>query len=102
MAAYVVFTRIRTDNDEELKIYAGLAVPTLQNHPVKPLAFYGTLDVLEGPALEGAVVLEFPSSEAARAWYNSKEYQKALPHRKAGADYSVFIVDGVTPAKTST
>ena len=95
MAAYVVFTRDRTRDDDEMRTYAEKAVPTLSDHPVRQLAFYGALDVLEGPALEGAVILEFPSVEAARNWYQSPAYQAALPHRQRGADYAVFIVDGV-------
>ncbi len=98
MIAYVVFMRESTTNEAELKTYSEIAPPTLKGHPGKPLAFYGPLDVLEGPAFEGAVVLEFPSIAEARAWYDSPAYQAAALHRKAGADYRVFIVDGLPPA----
>jgi hypothetical protein len=55
MAAYVIFMRETTTDEQEMKRYSELALPTLTNRPVTPLAFYGALDVLEGPAFEGAV-----------------------------------------------
>jgi uncharacterized protein (DUF1330 family) len=50
--------------------------------------------------LEGAwhgdqtVVLEFESVEAARAWYESAEYQNAAKLRQAAADCNAVIVSG--------
>jgi uncharacterized protein (DUF1330 family) len=96
MAAYVIFMRENTTNVAELKTYSQLAPPTLSDHPGTPLAFYGALDVLEGPVFVGAVVLEFPSVAEARTWYDIPHYQAAALHRKAGADYRVFIVEGAS------
>ena len=101
MAAYVVFTREHTRNEDEMKRNAELAIPTLEQIPAKPLAFYGALKVLEGRPLEGAVILEFLSVEAAQAWYDSAACPMALPHRMAGAEYGAFIVDGASAARVS-
>jgi uncharacterized protein (DUF1330 family) len=95
MVAYVIFTRESTTNQEEMDVYAGLAGPTLQGHPATPRVFYGAFELLEGPPLEGTVVLEFPSMAEARAWYHSPAYQAAAVHRKAGSVYRAFIVEGV-------
>jgi uncharacterized protein (DUF1330 family) len=95
MPAYAIFIRERTTDPAELTRYAEKARATRDAHPRKALAFYGTLDILEGDPFEAAAVLEFPSMEAARAWYDSPDYQDALAHRKAGSDYRVFLVDGV-------
>jgi uncharacterized protein (DUF1330 family) len=62
---------------------------------MKLLALYGAQQELEGKAPEGTVILEFPSMEAAKAWYHSPGYQRAAPHRRKGADYRAFIVQGV-------
>jgi uncharacterized protein (DUF1330 family) len=94
MSAYVVFLRESTMDEQEMKTYSELAKPTLSKHPGKPLAFYGALNVLEGPDFEGAVILEFPSMDEARAWYDSPEYQAVVKHRHAGATYRVFIIEG--------
>jgi uncharacterized protein (DUF1330 family) len=98
MAAYVIFVREHTTNEQELKTYTELALPTLSGRPVTPRAFYGALDVLEGPTFEGAVILEFPSTAEARDWYDSPAYQAAVKHRHAGSTYRVFIVEGTSGA----
>jgi uncharacterized protein (DUF1330 family) len=51
--------------------------------------------MLEGPAIEGAVILEFPTVAAAKTYYNSPAYQDAVKHRFLGADYRAFIVEGL-------
>jgi uncharacterized protein (DUF1330 family) len=102
MTAYVIYLHEKTTNEDELKTYSQLALPTLGGHPVTPLAFYGALQVLEGPAFEGAVMLAFPSIAEARAWYESPAYQAAALHRRAGSDFRVFIVEGVPPATPPT
>jgi uncharacterized protein (DUF1330 family) len=94
MVAYVVFTREKMRNQQEYELYREKARPANASHPLKPLALYGKHEVLEGPAIEGAVILEFPTMEAARTYYNSAAYQEALKHRLLAADYRVFIVEG--------
>jgi len=39
------------------------------------LAAYGRYEVLEGSDLEGVVIVEFPSLEAAKDWYDSPAYR---------------------------
>jgi uncharacterized protein (DUF1330 family) len=95
MPAYIVFTRKRITDQAEMDIYAPLAGASMKGHAVTPLAAYGALQMLEGDPVEGAVIVEFPTVEEARAWYDSPAYQAALVHRQAGSDYSAFIVDGV-------
>jgi uncharacterized protein (DUF1330 family) len=41
------------------------------------------------------VIAEFPTLEAAKAWYLSPAYQEVARHRKKGAAYRGFIVAGV-------
>jgi len=51
--------------------------------------------VVQGPEIEGMVILEFPTIEAAKAWYNSPAYREAREHRFKGAEYRAVIVQGV-------
>jgi uncharacterized protein (DUF1330 family) len=95
MAAYLVFTREKMRNHEEYERYREKARPAAQGHPLKPLALYGKYEVLEGPAIEGAVILEFPTVDAAKTYYDSAAYQDAVKHRFLGADYRVFVVEGL-------
>ncbi|MBY4953190.1 MULTISPECIES: DUF1330 domain-containing protein [Pantoea] len=95
MAAYVVFIKDETLDQDELATYAEKAGQARGDHPITPLAFYGALETLEGPEAEGVVVLEFPDAEAAKGWYFSPAYQEAKAHRLKGAKYRVLLVNGV-------
>ena len=95
MSAYLIFTRERTKDQAEMDIYAKEAPPTAVGHPITMLARYGEFEVLEGDSMEGSVVMEFPTVAEAKAYYNSPGYQAAALHRFKGADYRVFVTQGV-------
>ncbi|MGA2209260.1 MAG: DUF1330 domain-containing protein [Acidimicrobiales bacterium] len=50
------------------------------------------------PPAGRVVVLEFPDLAAARAWYDSADYQVALAVRQATSSGRVYFVDGYDPA----
>jgi len=95
MAAYIVFTRDSTLDQAELETYWARIRATMAGHSIKMLAAYGRHDVLEGPPVEGVVIAEFPTFEAAKAWYDSPAYREAAMHRLKGAVYRGVIVEGV-------
>lgn len=95
MATYIVFTRESTQDQSELDTYHSKVGETLKGHPVKILAAYGPQQVLEGDAPEGVVVVEFPSTAAARAWYDGPAYQAVAQHRFKGSRYRAVLVEGV-------
>ncbi len=95
MSAYFVMIREQTVDPVALADYGPRASLAAQNHPLKPLAAYGALDQLEGEAIEGAVILEFPDMAAARAWYDSPSYQAAVKYRHAGSTSKAFFIEGV-------
>lgn len=94
MSAYIVFTRESTRDTAELETYSQQVGGALTGHPVSVLAAYGRQEVLEGPEVEGVVILEFPTFAAAKAWYDSPAYRKVRDHRFRGADYRAVIVEG--------
>ncbi|MFD1123538.1 DUF1330 domain-containing protein [Methylophilus flavus] len=95
MSAYVVMLREQTTDQAEMDIYASQAPLAREGHSVTPLARYGALDILEGQSFEGCLIHRFTNAEAAKAWYNSPKYQAAVKHRHQGAQYRVFIVEGI-------
>jgi len=95
MASYLIFSREKTLDERELSAYSGQVSATLAGHEVKVLALYGPHQDLEGAPSEGMVVLEFPTSHAAMAWYNSPSYREVREHRFTGADFRVALVEGV-------
>ncbi len=95
MAAYMIFTRESTQDPAALDAYRSKVRATFDGHAHKVLAAYGTQQVLEGDAAEATVILEFPSVEAARAWYDSEAYQAVAQHRLAGSRHRVVLVEGL-------
>jgi len=91
----MVFIREKTIDRAELAIYSEKVPATLEGHPVKILAAYGRHEVLEGPNIEGMVIVEFPSAQAAKAWYDGPAYREVREHRFKGAVYRAILVDGV-------
>ncbi|WP_448107322.1 DUF1330 domain-containing protein [Pseudomonas azerbaijanoccidentalis] len=100
MSAYVIFIREHTTDAEQMQQYAQKAPLARTGHDITRLAFYGQLEVLEGPPAEGVAILRFPDMAAARAWYDSPAYQEARQHRFNGAEYRMLLVEGsdVSPA----
>lgn len=98
MAAYVVLFRESPVRDpEEMAEYRRKSPQDSHRFGLKPLAVYGAQEAIEGEAPDGVIILEFPSMEAAKAWYHNPEYQAAARHRMKAADYRGVIVEGFTP-----
>lgn len=95
MSAYFVFTREKTLDPAEMAIYQEKIKPTVGTFDMKPLAVYGKQEVLEGPAIEGVVIIEFPTTADALAWYRSPAYEDAMVHRYRGAEYRAVLVEGI-------
>jgi uncharacterized protein (DUF1330 family) len=95
MKGYVIFTREKTLDEAEMAIYSEAVPSTFAEHPVKILALYGKHEVVEGEPTEGAVILEFPSFEAAKDWYDSPAYTELRKHRFNGAIYRGILVEGM-------
>ena len=95
MTAYAVFVREETSNPAELAMYSQKVAQSLEGHKMTPLAAYGAFELLEGPPMEGAVILQFATMDEARAWYHSPAYQEVCQHRFAGAKYRAFLIEGV-------
>ena len=74
MSAYLIFAREKTLDEAELKLYWDKIRATFKGHQVKVLVNYGRLEVLEGNPFKGIVIAEFPSLEAAEAWYESPAF----------------------------
>jgi len=89
------FIREKTRDADQLDRYKEKAQPVFANHPVTFRAYNGRHEILEGPNAEGVLILEFPSFDAARAWYHDPEYQDASMHRFVGSDYRCILVEGM-------
>lgn len=62
------------------------------------LALGGARDVLEGTWPTGkSVISEWPSREAALAYWHSDEYREVRKLREGICDAQVLLIDGVSP-----
>lgn len=95
MSAYIVFIKEREHDAAIMTEYSGKAGPSLGGHNAKPLVVYGAIETLEGPEAQGCVMIEFATMDEARAWYQSDAYQEARALRFQGADYRVFLTQGI-------
>jgi uncharacterized protein (DUF1330 family) len=95
MKGYFIFTKEKTLDASEMAIYQDAVAATFTGHDVKLLAAYGKHEVVEGEPAEGVVVVEFPSFDAAKAWYDSPAYRAVREHRHKGAIYRGILVEGV-------
>jgi uncharacterized protein (DUF1330 family) len=95
MSAYAIFDADIHDQDMMAE-YLKEVPATLKEHGAKLLAATSTIDTVEGGwESKRIVILEFADMDAARAWYDSPEYQAVLPLRLGAANDRVIFVDGV-------
>jgi uncharacterized protein (DUF1330 family) len=87
VVAYVIFIKEKTKNQAEVQLYKQMAPAGMAGHPITFRIAHGRREVVKGPDCEDMMMLEFPTCDAAKAWYGSPAYQAASEHRFKGADY---------------
>jgi len=94
MAAYVVIeTQVTAPGTYE--DYKAIASGVVAAYGGRYLARGGAMDVLEGDWTPSRlVILEFPSLDAARRFYDSPEYAKAREVRAGAATLRMVAVEG--------
>ncbi len=99
MPAYFIVDVLEVNDQDKMAEYRSHVGASVNSHGGRYLAAGGEFEVLEGgwrPAFP--VLLEFPSMEAARLWYDSEDYREVKALRLAAARCNVVLVDGVKPA----
>ncbi|MFI6978393.1 DUF1330 domain-containing protein [Embleya sp. NPDC050154] len=97
MTAYA-FAHLRSvDFNAEIVEYVEKIDATLDAHGGRFIVHNKVPEVMDG-SFEGVLVLiEFPSAEAAKAWYHSAGYQEIVDFRINNSDGGAAIVEGVGP-----
>lgn len=95
MAAYVIY-RAEVHDPAQYERYKARSAEAVAAAGGRFIVRGGEVDVLEGEPPGGrTVVIEFPSMQAARDWYDGDRYAEAKALRQDAARTRVFIVDGV-------
>ncbi len=92
MAAYIV-ANYRVTNPEAFKAYAPSVLPTLLAHGAEVLVADVESEAIEGEPARVTIVTKFPSKEAARAWYDSAEYQEVIHLRTNNSEGFITLTN---------
>ena len=96
MTAYMIFIRDEPPHaPHEMEEYSRKTRAIPPDPKLTPLVIYGAVEGVEGPTPDGVIMLQFPTMEDARNWYQSPAYQEAAVHRKKGANYRAILVEGL-------
>ena len=94
MPAYFV-AEVEVTNPSGYEPYRALAAASIAQYGGRFVARGGKSELIEGsPEPQRVVIIEFTDVAAAKRWYNSPEYQRALPIRLANSKARAFIVEG--------
>jgi uncharacterized protein (DUF1330 family) len=94
MTAYVI-ARMSITDPERYEGYKAVSPGIIAAHGGRFLVRGGQVQTLEGePETNRVVVIEFPSVEAAQAFYRSAEYTAAREKRRGAADLQMILVEG--------
>lgn len=92
-----------TDQERFYSEYMPRVRPVLNKYDAKFLIAGGDPVVLEGDrVVQRIVLLEFESTERAREFYDSTDYQEIIGYRFESADTHLYILEGMTLNPAST
>jgi len=74
--------------------YLTQTIPFIEKHGGRYLTKAGTHEMLEGKPLSRVVVVEFPSKQAIKNWYNDPGYRPLIAKRHAAAGSVMIAVEG--------
>ena len=94
MAAYLVANIEVTDAAAYDDYRKGVAA-TIEQYGGRFLVRGGATEALEGTPPKRVVVLEFPSREQAKRWWDSPEYRPLRDLRRRASRGDLFMVSGV-------
>ncbi len=95
MANGYMIAQVDVHDTDTYREYAAKVPGTLVAYGGRILVRGGRIEPLEGDAPpQRTVVIEFPSLDHARDWYESDAYQALIPLRHAAAVTRNFLVEG--------
>ncbi|SRR5258706_12554984 len=93
-SAYII-ANVRVTDPVQYEDYKKFSTIAMQAHGARVRVRGGAVQVLEGDwQPDRVVVLEFPSVEQARRFYDSPEYRRARRAREGAAVMRMVLVEG--------
>jgi uncharacterized protein (DUF1330 family) len=95
MSAYVI-SNVDVEDEAQLRDYVRLVPPLVEKYGGRYVVRRGSVETLEGAWRPKAIVIvEFPTKERAKEWYESAEYEEMRARYFKGATRSMILVEGV-------
>jgi uncharacterized protein (DUF1330 family) len=95
MAAYFIVD-IEIKDADGMREYREAVPATIQKYGGRYLVRAGKWEALEGSwRPKRVVVLEFPSVEQAKRWYDSEEYRSLKAQRQKVSESKMILVEGI-------
>jgi uncharacterized protein (DUF1330 family) len=99
MSAYVLFDNLEVFDAAKLEEYKREVAPLVAQHGGRYVVLGGPAEPVEGDwSLRYPVMIEFPTLEAARAWYHGDAYRPLRALRHAAVRSSGMILAGLPDA----
>jgi uncharacterized protein (DUF1330 family) len=95
MPAYVIAI-VDVKDPVRYERYRELVLPTITAYGGRFVARGGRTEALEGPwQPRRVVIVEFPTFDRAKAWWNSPEYSEAKAIRQATCEGTLIVTEGL-------
>ena len=96
MPSAYILANIDVTDPQQYERYKKLSTIAMQAHGAEVCVRGGAVQVLEGDwSPQRVVLLKFPTTEKARAFYDSAEYQAAKAARQGAAVMRMVLIEGV-------
>jgi uncharacterized protein (DUF1330 family) len=98
MSAYVI-SDVQPLDADTIRAYRDLAEATIAKYGGRYIVRGGAIDHVEGdwnPTM--LVIVEFPTMDRAREWYQSPDYAEALKLRQTALQRNLIFVEGIASA----
>jgi len=102
MAAYAVVLVNDVRDPASLGRYRAAVAPLVDRYGGTYLAADLTPTAVEGPCPLGVVLIEFPSSERLRAFYDADDYAPLKAVRMQSGDFTFMIIEGLPRTENQT
>ena len=96
MPAYCLFDNVEVTDPDALGEYAAQALATIHAYSGRYLVIGGDVELKEGASMvQYPVLIEFPTLDAANAWYDSPEYAPLKRLRHGAGRFNAIFMAGL-------
>jgi uncharacterized protein (DUF1330 family) len=101
MSAYILFDNLAVRDPAKLEAYKAAVKPVVERFGGRYLVLGGRFEAREGTwKPRFPVMLEFPSYDQARRWYDSDDYRELKALRLASGHFNAVLIEGLVAPRS--